>query len=261
MYQSNSEVSFVADIKFTEMRNITLLTVAALLLIAAAAMFLTGVNDPPRVIGSSLVVLVGTAAALFLTFSIAEVHAALYATVTRGIRRDSTPSEMITMIAMLSDLSRRVGLMGLVDIRTSSKELHEVCRLLAGAADEMTIRMHMNKRREAEVTAHRMFSSVLIFAAIYALVIGILASVVHYMNAELLLGAGNTSVATSLLPAVCGVTLTLLISILMGRMNMAHLREMVSLQIAYQGGAMILEDNNAENVHLRLTGLLPPGMK
>ncbi len=261
MYPTNSEVRFVNDIKFTEMRNITLLTASALLLTAAAAMFLTGVNDPSLVIGSSLVVLVGTAAALLLTFSTAEVYSTLYATVTRGIQRDSTPTEMITMIAMLSDLSRRVGLVGLVDIRTSSKELHEVCRLLASAADEMTIRMHLHKRRDAELTTHKMFFSVMIFALIYALVIGLLTSVIHYMNAVQSNEVESVSVIVSMLPAVCGITLAFLISILMGRMNIAHLREMVSLEIAYQGGAMILEDNNAENVHLRLTSLLPPGMK
>lgn len=238
-----------------------MLTAAALLLTAAASMFLTGVDDLAYVLGASLTVLAGTAAGLLLTFSTGEVFAALYATVTRGIQRDSTPSEMITMIAMLSDLSRRVGLVGLVDIRTTSNELHEVCRLLASAADEMTIRLHLEKRRDVELATHKLFFSVLTFAAIYALTVGILASAVHYVSTSALIESGQASLSASLLPSVCGVILAFLIAILMGRMNIAHLREMVSLEIAYQGGAMILEDNNAELVHSRLTSLLPPGMK
>ncbi len=255
MYRTNSEVNFFADINFVEMRNIIPLTVAALLLTAAATMFLTGVEDLTSVVSFSFIVLLGTAAALLLTFSPQEVSAALYATVDRGIQRGATPSEMITMIAMLSDLSRRVGLIGLVDIRTSSKELHEVCSLLASAADEVTIRMQLEKRREVEVAAHRMFFSVLLFTAVYAVVIGVLVAVVQYarMQGMVAVGSFQPVVAHILLPAICGLTLALFVAILMGRMNVAHLREMVSLEVAYQGGAMILEDNNAQRVHARLT--------
>jgi flagellar motor component MotA len=262
VYQTNAGVHSFADTFLNEMRNLIPLIIAAMLLMAACAMFLTGIDDIASVIAASLVVLTGTVAALLLTFSRQEVAAAMQAAITRGIQHRTAPSEMITMITMLSDLSRRVGLVGLVDIRTSSSELREVCALIAGAADEVTIRMQLEKRRIMEIAAHKMVFSVLVFAGVYAVVLGMLGSIVQFTRMQS--GSGQlleSPIAISLLPLICGLSLALFVVILIGRINVAHLREMVSLEIAYQGGAMILEDNNAERVKMRLADLLPPGME
>lgn len=262
MYQANSNVDSITEALLKEMRNVVPLLIAALFLTAAIAMFLTGVDDLFSVIGSSILVLTGTAAALLITFSRMEVSAALQATVSRGIQRGALPSEMITMITMLSDLSRRVGLVGLVDIRTSSSELREVCTLIAGAADEVSIRMQLEKRQQIENAAHKMVVNVLVFAGIYAIIIGATGSIVQFTHLNADSGqAVSASLAVSFLPLVCGFSLGLFVAILVGRVNVAHLRELVSLEIAYQGGAMILEDNNAQRVQMRLTELLPPGMR
>ncbi|MCB1755280.1 MAG: hypothetical protein KDJ38_07145 [Gammaproteobacteria bacterium] len=262
MYQANSDVNSLADTILNEMRNVIPLTVAAVFLSAAVAMFLTGVDDLASVIGWSLILLTGTAAALLLTFSRQEVSAALQVAVSRGIHRGTRPSEMITMITMISDLSRRVGLVGLVDIRTTSTELREVCTLVAGAADELTIRLQLEKRRHIEKAAHKLVFSVLVFASVYAALLGALGSVVQFAHLEdLAMQTLESSWAGGLLPLITGVSLALFVVILIGRINVSHLREMVNLEIAYQGGAMILEDNNASRVQTRLTELLPPGMK
>ncbi len=262
MYQANSDFSSIADTILNEMRNVIPLVVAALFLSSAVAMFLTGVEDAALVIGSSVVVLTGTTAALLLTFARQEVSAALQVAVTRGIQRGTLPSEMITMITMLSDLSRRIGLVGLVDIRTSSSELREVCSLVAGAADELTIRMQLEKRRQVEKAAHKMVFSVLVLAAVYAAILGLLSSVVQFIRMSgLAVQPADGVWAVSLLPVICGFALALFVVVLIGRVNVSHLRELVNLEIAYQGGAMILEDNNAQRVRIRLSELLPPGMK
>ena len=262
VYQANSDLDSITDALLKEMRNVVPLLIAALFLTAAIAMFLTGVDDMLSVIGSSVFVLTGTAAALLVTFSRREVSAALQATVSRGIQRGTLPAEMITMITMLSDLSRRVGLVGLVDIRTSSSELREVCALIAGAADEMTIRMQLEKRQQIENAAHKMVVNVLVFAGVFAVMLGATGSIVQFTHFSSTAGQGvEASWAVSMLPLVCGFALGLFIAILVGRVNVAHLRELVSLEIAYQGGVMILEDNNAQRVQMRLLELLPPGMR
>jgi len=262
VYQADSDIDSLAEVLLKEMRNVVPLLIAALFLTAASAMFLTGVDDLMRVIGTAVVILTGTGAALLMTFSRQEVSAALQVTVSRGIQRGTQPSEMITMITMLSDLSRRVGLVGLVDIRTSSAELREVCALVAGAADEMTIRVQLEKRQQIEQAAHRMVVSVLIFAAIYAVILGATGSVIQFTHFQVTPGVNAEPTWTvSLLPLVSGLALSLFVAILVGRINVSHLREMVSLEIAYQGGAMILEDNNAQRVQIRLSELLPPGMR
>lgn len=262
MYEVNSNVNSFADSVLNEMRNVIPLIVAAMFLTAAIAMFLTGVDDIASVIGSSLGVLTGTTAALLLTFSRQEVSAALKLVVSRGIQRGTHPGEMITMITMLSDLSRRVGLVGLIDIRTSSSEIREVCTLVAGAVDEMTIRMQLEKRRQVEAAAHKMVFSVLVFAGIFAVFLGMLGSVIQFTRLQGMTGAGSEFLwAYTLLPLICGFALALFASVLAGRVSVSHLREMVNLEIAYQGGAMILEDNNAQRVQARLSELLPPGMR
>lgn len=257
---TNTRPSLAGSI-LNDMRHVIPLTAAALLITAAVAMFMTGVDDIVSVIGSSIAVLAATCAALFLTFSRREVAAALQATVVRGIQRGTPPSEMVTMITMISDLSRRVGLVGLVDIRTSSAELREVCALVAGASDESTIRMQLDKRRRTEEATHAMVSGVLLFSALYAVITGALGSVVQYARPQALGVAEEMAGSVALLPLISGLALGLFAVVLLGRVRLAHMRELISLEIAYSGGAMILEDNNAEHVRRRLLELLPPGME
>ncbi|MDO6461041.1 hypothetical protein Q4485_10065 [Granulosicoccaceae sp. 1_MG-2023] len=260
MTPTNTSQSLAGNI-LNDMRHVLPLTAAALLITAAVAMFMTGVDDIVSVIGSSVAVLAATCAALFLTFSRREVAAALQMTVARGIQRGTSPSEMITMITMISDLSRRVGLVGLVDIRTSSPELREVCALVAGACDESVIRMQLDKRRRTEKAAHAMVSAVLFFTALYATLTGVLGSVLQYARSQAVDVVVPASGSVAMLPLISGLALGLFAVVLLGRVRLAHMRELVSLEIAYSGGAMILEDNNAAHVRRRLTELLPPGME
>jgi hypothetical protein len=49
--------------------------------------------------------------------------------------------------------------------------------------------------------------------------------------------------------------------ILIGRLRSAHLRELVITELAYRGGAMILDDNNVQRLRTRLALLVPAGLR
>jgi len=64
-----------------------------------------------------------------------------------------------------------------------------------------------------------------------------------------------------MLPLVCGVSLSLLMAILLGRLRTAHLREALAIELAYEGASIVLEDNNMQRLQARLTAHLPHGMR
>ena len=64
-----------------------------------------------------------------------------------------------------------------------------------------------------------------------------------------------------MLPAICGISLALLLTILIGRLRNVHQRELAAIDLAYQGAAIILEDNNVQRLKNRLLCLVPNGIR
>ncbi len=232
------------------------LAIAAVSLTIGLAMFLSGTQSPGDVVQPVIVVLGGALAAMLLTFPLTQITEALSAALIRGIRGGTKPSEMIRAMSKVCDVSRRDGLLGVGEIRSNCEAVEDVCQLISDAAREPAIRFNLERQLASERAFHQMVSDVFVFTAMYALLIGALASLIRFGSLDE--GMSGAQVA---LPFVIGGSLAILLGILLGRLRAAHLRELLAMEIAYSGATLLLDDNNVQRLRGRLALLVPPGLR
>ncbi|MBX2880502.1 MAG: hypothetical protein KTR32_11245 [Granulosicoccus sp.] len=228
---------------------------AAACLTVGLAMYLSGTEQPADVVQPVIVVFGGTLAVLLVTFPMPQLNQALQASVTRGLRGGTAPSEMIRAMMKVCDISRREGLIGVADIRSNSEEVEEVCHLIGDAATEPRIQFSLERRLNAERMFHQMIADVFLFTAMYAVLMGLLGSLIRLSTTE------DPSLSFAALPFVIGVSLAILMGILVGRLRSVHIREMVVVDIAYQSAAIVLDDNNVQRLRNRLAAMVPTGLR
>ncbi len=251
-----SDNLFVNRHESAEVWHVIPLLLAAALLTIGLAMFMSGTQQAVDVIQPIIVVFGGTLVSLLITFPLPQLIQALQIALTRGVRGGTAPAEMIRAMLKVCDVSRRDGLLGVAEIRSNSEELEEVCHLIGDASTESVIRFSLERRQMAERMFHQMTSDVFLFSIFYALAMGSLASIVRIVSVD-----GDKLSGANVLPFVTGVSLMILMLILLGRLRSVHFREMVVVDIAYRGAAIILEDNNVQRLRSRLTMLVPSGLR
>lgn len=255
MSLTTSEDLFVRKRASVDIWQVIPLVLAAALLTIGLAMFLSGTEDLVDVVQPVIVVFGGSVAALLLTFSTSHLGQALQLALERGLRGGTAPEAMVYAMLKICDVSRRDGLLGVAEIRSNSDQLEEVCCLIGDAREEHTIRFAFERRLAAEKRQHQMSVDVFLFTGIYAVLIGMLSTLLLFVSpSPQPVGGGMV------LPFVCGISLAILMCILVGRLRAAHLRELVISEIAYRGAVIILEDNNSQRLRSRLGLLVTPGL-
>lgn len=232
------------------------LVLATLFVTLGVAMYLGGTVNIADALRSVIVVFGGAVAGVLLSFPLVQITDAFYLALSRGIQGGNSPREMIRAMLKVCDISRREGLLGVADIRSNSVDLENICQLIGDASDDTAIRFALDRRIASEHITHKMATDVFTFAAIYACVFGVLASLLRFVNAPVDSVSGNT-----FLPFVCGLSFSIILLIMVGRLRAAHMREIVIAEIAYRGASIILEDNNVQRLQSRLASLVPAGLR
>ena len=290
MSVSNSEELLISRAPGVELQQIVPLMLGLIMLTVGLAMFLSGTTDGMALVQPCIVVFGGTTVAMLATFPVSHIGQALQVAFDRGILGGTSVDEMIRALLKVCDISRRDGLLGVAEVRTDSRLLGNVCELIGEAAEDQSIRIDNAEHRERESMFHQAYTDVFMFTAVYALMIGVIGSVLRAVatwgdSASGIIAAGseglrnlNTDAAVTVaaqgvgvvdttpsllgavvLPAICGVSLALLLTILLGRLRHVHRREVAVIDLAYQGAAIILEDNNVQRLKNRLLWSMPHG--
>ena len=252
---TTSEDLFVRKQESVEIWQVIPLILAAALLTIGLSMFLSGTEKLIDVVQPVIVVFGGALAGLLLTFSTSHIGQALQMALVRGIRGGTAPVAMVKAMLKVCEVSRRDGLLGVADIRSNSDQVEEVCCLIGDASDEQSIRFALERRLASEHRYHKMSVDVFLFTGIYAVLIGMLGSLLLYVSP-----AQDSLGGSVVLPFVCGISLAILMCILVGRLRTAHLRELVMAEIAYKSATIILEDNNVQHLRNRLGLLMTSGL-
>ena len=258
MSSSIPDGPFVRKPESVELWQTLPLVLATVLLTVGLAMFLSDTVDPVDVVGPVIVVFGGTSVALLATFPLAQLVQALEMALVRGVRGGSSPLEMIRAMMKICDISRRDGLLGVADVRSSSARVEEACHLIGDAAEEGVIRFRLERRLEGERVFSRMISDVFLFTIAFAVLSGLLGSLIHLVSPS---GGTAALSGATVVPFVCGVSLAMVLCVLLGRLRAAHLRELVVTEIAYRAASIILEDNDVQRLRGRLVVLVPPGLR
>ena len=293
MALSNSEDLPIPGATAVIPQQVISLLFGMLLLTVGLAMFLSGTTDSAALVQPCIVVFGGTTVALLATFGIAQIGRALQIAIDRGLRGGTSTDEMLRALLKVCDISRRDGLLGVAEVRSDNRVISDVCDLIGDAAEEHTIEFSQRRARESEVAFHRAQADVFLFTAVYAVIVGIIGSVLRAvsvsgqfsvpLDAAAQLGAQTTTlsgetialaesagVTTALmqpalsnimLPAICGLSLALVLTLLIRRLRVVHHRELAIIYLAFQGAGAIFNDNNVQRLKSRLLWLMPIGMR
>lgn len=256
MLLTTSEDPLVRKQQSVNVLQVVPLILAVVLLTVGLALFLSDASEFADVVQSVIVVFGGASAGLLLSFSTSQIVQALQLALNRAVYGGYSPRDMVRTMMKVCELSRRDGLLGVAEIRSNSVDVEEVCQLIGAASEDSTIRFALERRIASERILHQAISDVFVFAAIYALLFGLLGSLLRFASSP---AAGVTG--GILLPFVCGASLCIVLVILIARLRAAHMREMVVADIAYRGAAIILDDNNVQRLSARLALLVPLGLR
>ncbi|MEM9603672.1 MAG: hypothetical protein AAGA11_12475 [Pseudomonadota bacterium] len=181
---------------------------------------------------------------------------ALQCTVARVREGIRDPRDTLTHILMLTEHSRRNGLVGLADVEANWMPLQRVCKLVACAAEEH--RMRLEAASGIELARQRANHTVLpwFFLAAALAGTGALAFVLSVVDAAL---SGATLVQSHSVAPLLVALLSLVLVVLpvCMRLVIAREREANCIQLAYEGGIQILQNNNVDAVFHRLVDLVP----
>jgi len=230
----NPEDLLVRKPESVDLIQVVPLLLAAVLLTIGLSIFLTGTENAADLVQPVIVVFGGTIVAMLAAFPLSQLATSLQLAVDRGIRGGTAPQDMIKAMMQVCEISRRDGLLGVGEVQSDSPALRHACNLICDAANEQQIQIKLDKQRTSEQLSHRMSADVFLFSAVFASLIGGLGSIIRALsNASMLnVTAAPEPLSIVMLPLVCGVSLSLLMTILLGRLRTAHLREAMAIELA-----------------------------
>jgi chemotaxis protein MotA len=185
-----------------------------------------------------MIVVGGTMAATLLTFQFSDVLTAFRSAyfVFTSPKQDS--QDLINTMIKLGTISRRKGLLSLMDVKTNSPFLKRVCTLIADAADEETLRSAMRTEIDSMQMRHFVVQDVFKKMAMYAPSFGMLGTLVGLIQ------------MLSLLATVIFLPVA-------GKLRSRTMLEVMNFEIIFQGAVSILQDNNPLSVYEKLSSFVP----
>lgn len=208
-----------------------------------------------------MIVMGGTIAATLLTFQTRDVLNAFKSAyfVFTSPKQDS--QELINTMIKLGTISRRKGLLSLMDVKTNSHFLKRVCTLIADAADEETLRSAMRTEIESMQMRHFIVQDVFKKMALYAPSFGMLGTLIGLIQMLSLLANPETlgpAMAVALLTTFYGSLLATVIFLpIAGKLRSRTMAEVMNFEIIFQGAVSILQDNNPLSVYEKLSSFVP----
>jgi chemotaxis protein MotA len=229
-------------------------------LIVSAIIFGGNVHNFMNIPGI-MIVLGGTMAATLLTFQFKDVLTAFRSAyfVFSSPKQDS--QELINTMIKLGTISRRKGLLSLMDVKTNSPFLKRVCTLIADAADEDTLRSAMRTEIDSMQMRHYIVQDVFRKMAMYAPSFGMLGTLIGLIQMLSLLASPDNlgpAMAVALLTTFYGTLLSTAIFLpIAGKLRSRTLLEVMNFEIIFQGAVSILQDNNLLSVYEKLSSFVP----
>ncbi len=209
-----------------------------------------------------MIVFGGTVAATLLTFRFRDVIDAFKSAYLVFNSPNQDSQELINTMIKLGTISRRKGLLSLMDVKTNSPFLKRVCTLIADAADEETLRAAMRTEIDSMKMRHFIVQDVFRKMALYAPSFGMLGTLIGLIQMLSLLAEPDTlgpAMAVALLTTFYGTMLSTVIFLpIAGKLRSRTMMEVMNFEIVYQGAISILQDNNPMSVYEKLSSFVPP---
>ncbi len=211
---------------------------------------------------SMFIVFGGVSASILIAFPFEDVRQSLSAGFKAFSSKKSKPSEVVTTMVKIAEISRKEGFLALERIHTDNPLLKKATQLIADNAEPMLI--HDTVAIEIASLKRRHKIGISVFQKLGALgpafgMIGTLIGLVQMlatMDDPASIGEG---MATAILTTFYGSLIANLIFIpISDKLKARSLQEELILFIIFEGAKSILENNNPKLVYEKLSSFLPP---
>jgi len=210
-----------------------------------------------------MIVIGGTLAAILITFQFDDVKSACKAAIFVFSSRKLDANEVVATMVELCKVSRKQGLVALSRLEFESAFLKKACMLIADGAkeDRDTLNIEIDSMKQR----HAIQQDVFVKMAAYAPAFGMLGTLIGLVQMLQNLSDPDSvgpSMAVALLTTFYGSFFAFMIcGPIAGKLKARTMKEVMSLEIMFEGATSIVKENNPMMVYEKLSSYIPTKLR
>ena len=212
-----------------------------------------------------MIVIGGTLAAILITFPFDDVKSACKAAIFVFTSKNIDSNEMVSTMVEICTVSRKQGLVALGKLEFESAFLKKACMLIADGAKEDIIRDTLNIEIDSMKQRHTIQQDVFVKMAAFAPAFGMLGTLIGLVQMLQNLSDPDSvgpSMAVALLTTFYGSFFAFMIcGPIAGKLKARTMKEVISLEIMFEGATSIVKENNPMMVYEKLSSYIPTKLR
>ena len=212
-----------------------------------------------------MIVVGGTLSATLLTFPLNDVLSAFKAAVFVFSSKQDNPNDMVFTMIELCKITRKEGLVGLSRTKTDHAFIAKACMLISDGADEKiisdTLTIEIDAMKERHFIVQDVFTKMNAYAPAFGM-IGTLIGLVQMLANLADPSSVGPAMGVALLTTFYGAVLAFMIfGPIAGKLKSITAKEVMNLQIIFDGASSITQDANPRMVYEKLSSYIPSSQR
>ena len=208
-----------------------------------------------------MIVVGGTLSATLLTFPLNDVMSAFKAAVFVFSSKQDNPNDMVFTMIELCKITRKEGLVGLSKTKSDHAFITKACMLISDGADEKiisdTLTIEIDAMKERHFIVQDVFTKMNAYAPAFGM-IGTLIGLVQMLANLADPASVGPAMGVALLTTFYGAVLAFMIfGPIAGKLKSITAKEVMNLQIIFDGASSITQDANPRMVYEKLSSYIP----
>ena len=212
-----------------------------------------------------MIVVGGTLSATLLTFPLNDVLSAFKAAVFVFSSKQDNPNDMVFTMIELCKITRKEGLVGLSKTKSDHAFITKACMLISDGADEKiisdTLSIEIDAMKERHFIVQDVFTKMNAYAPAFGM-IGTLIGLVQMLANLADPASVGPAMGVALLTTFYGAVLAFMIfGPIAGKLKSITAKEVMNLQIIFDGASAITQDANPRMVYEKLSSYIPSSQR
>ena len=212
-----------------------------------------------------MIVVGGTLSATLLTFPLNDVMSAFKAAVFVFSSKQDNPNDMVFTMIELCKITRKEGLVGLSRTKTDHAFVAKACMLISDGAEESiisdTLTIEIDAMKERHFIVQDVFTKMNAYAPAFGM-IGTLIGLVQMLANLADPSSVGPAMGVALLTTFYGAVLAFMIfGPIAGKLKSITAKEVMNLQIIFDGASAITQDANPRMVYEKLSSYIPSSQR
>lgn len=212
-----------------------------------------------------MIVVGGTLSATLLTFPLNDVLSAFKAAVFVFSSKQDNPNDMVFTMIELCKITRKEGLVGLSRTKTDHAFIAKACMLISDGAEESiiteTLTIEIDAMKERHFIVQDVFTKMNAYAPAFGM-IGTLIGLVQMLANLADPASVGPAMGVALLTTFYGAVLAFMIfGPIAGKLKAITAKEVMNLQIIFDGASSITQDANPRMVYEKLSSYIPSSQR